>query len=387
MRFIDECLKDIKDRGLYREFKFLSGPQSKYTLIGNKRVLLMTSNNYLDLCNDVRLKDAAEAAIRTYGVGAGGSRLTTGSYELHDQLEKKIADFKNTEAAILFNTGYMANIGVVTAIADKEWILFSDALNHASIIDGCRLSGAKIVVYKHCDMEDLRKKIKAYEGKKRCIVTDGVFSMDGDIAPLDKIVELAKANNLLTVVDDAHGTGVLGNRGTGCVEYFNLKGQVDIQIGTLSKALASEGGFVAGSKSLVTYLRHKARSFIYSTALSPATIAVSLCSLDIVKSEKDRRDRLLENTKWFQEELKKLGFHVLESNTAIIPLIIGSAEKATKLSEKLFEKDIFISAIRPPTVPDHTSRLRITLMATHSREELKYVLNGLKEAGMELGMI
>ncbi|AKL94811.1 8-amino-7-oxononanoate synthase BioF [Clostridium aceticum] len=387
MRFIDEYLKDIKDRGLYREFKFFSGPQSKYISIRDRKVLLMASNNYLDLCNDDRLKEAAEAAIRTYGVGSGGSRLTTGSYELHDQLEKKIADFKNTEAAILFNTGYMANIGTITAIADKEWTLFSDALNHASIIDGCRLSGAKIVVYKHCDMEDLQKKIKAYEGNKRLIVTDGVFSMDGDIAPLDKIIALAKENNILTMVDDAHGTGVLGDNGTGCVEYFNFKEQVDIQVGTLSKALASEGGFVVGSKSLVTYLRHKARSFIYSTALSPATIAVSLCSLDIVKNEKNKRIRLLENAQWFQGELRKLGFRVLESNTAIIPLIIGSAEKATKLSEKLFKKGIFITAIRPPTVPEDTSRLRITLMATHSREELKHVLDSLKEAGMELGII
>lgn len=387
MKFIDKYLSDIKDKGLYRELKFFNRPQSKYTSIGNKRMLLMASNNYLDLCNDDRLKDAAEKAIHTYGVGSGGSRLTTGSYELHDQLEKKIAIFKGTEAAILFNTGYMANIGTITAIADKEWIIFSDALNHASIIDGCRLSGAKIVVYKHCDMDDLQEKIKVYKGNKRFIVTDGVFSMDGDIAPLDKIVKLAKKNKILTMVDDAHGTGVLGDNGTGCVEYFNLKGQVDIQLGTLSKALASEGGFVAGTKSLVTYLRHKARSFIYSTALSPAMIAVSLCSLDIVKNEKERRVKLLENAKWFQWELRKLGFNVLKSNTVIIALVIGNAEKTIKLSEKLFKKGIFISAIRPPTVPDHTSRLRITLMSTHNREELKYVLDKLKEAGMELGII
>ncbi|MEW9124323.1 MAG: 8-amino-7-oxononanoate synthase [Thermotaleaceae bacterium] len=387
MQFIDHYLKNIKDLGLYREFKFLTGPQSKYTSIGNKRMLLMASNNYLGLCDDSRLKEAARAAIELYGVGAGGSRLTTGSYKLHEELEKKIADFKNTEAAIIFNTGYMANIGTLTAMADKEWIIFSDAFNHASIIDGCRLSGAKIVVYKHCDMEDLREKIRIYPGNKRLIVTDGVFSMDGDIAPLEEIVTIAKEHNIFTMVDDAHGTGVLGENGGGCVEYFNLKGQVDIQLGTLSKALAGEGGFVAGSSALITYLRHKARSFIYSTALSPATIAVSLRALDIVKNEREQRSKLLQNAGWLQQELRKLGFHVLNSDTPIIPLIVGDPERALKLSEKLFEKGIFITAIRPPSVPQNTSRLRITLMATHHKEDLQYFLDSLKEAGTDLGII
>lgn len=387
MDFIDEHLNHIKDKGLYRDFKFFTSSQSKYTSIDNRRVLLMASNNYLDLCADDRLKEAAEKAIYTYGVGSGGSRLITGSCKLHDQLEKKIADFKGAEAAIVFNTGYMANIGTITAISDQEWIIFSDELNHASIIDGCRLSGAAVVIYKHCNLDDLQEKIKVHQGNKRLIVTDGVFSMDGDIAPLDKIIELAKENKILTMVDDAHGTGVLGDSGTGSVEHFNLKGDIDIQVGTFSKALASEGGFVVGSKSLIEYLRHKARSFIYSTALSPVCIAVSLRSLDIVKNEREPRVKLLENSKWFQAKLRKLGFNVLESNTAIIALIIGNAAKARKLSEKLFEEGIFITAIRPPTVPENTSRLRITLMSTHNRKDLKFALERLKKAGMELDVI
>ncbi len=387
MKFIDDYLKDIKERGLYRELKFFTSPQSKYSSIDNKIVVIMSSNNYLDLCDDDRLKETAKKALYNYGVGSGGSRLTTGSYDLHHKLEKKVADFKGAEAAIIFNTGYMANIGTITAIADKEWTIFSDELNHASIIDGCKLSGAKVVIYKHCDMDDLKEKIKSHKGSKRLIVTDGVFSMDGNIAPLDKIVKLAKENDILTMVDDAHGTGVLGETGAGCVEHFNLKGQVDIQMGTFSKALASEGGFVVGSNGLIEYLRHKARSFIYSTALSPVTIAVSLRSLEIVKTEKDKRNKLIETSYWFQQELKKQGFNVLKSPTAIIPLIIGDAEKTVALSKKLFEDGIFITAIRPPTVAEGTSRLRITLMATHSREELKYVIVRLKTLGVEMGII
>lgn len=384
MEFMTEHLAALRKRNLYRETKTIYSSQSKYVNMNGKKIMMMCSNSYLDLCGNIRLKNAAKAAIDKYGVASGGSRLTTGSYNLHEKLEMKIAEFKKTEKAILFNTGYMANVGTISAVADREWIIFSDRLNHASIIDGCRLSGAKIVIYNHCDADDLEHKIKLNPGCKRMIITDGVFSMDGDIAPLDKIVRLAEKNNIITMVDDAHGTGVLGERGSGSVEHFDLQERVDIQLGTLSKAISSEGGFVAGSKSLIDYLKQKSRSFIYSTSLSPAVVAVSLEALDIVEHEIELRKNLLENAAWFREKLEDAGFKVLKSQTPIIPVIIESEEKTMELSEKLLEKGLFINAIRPPTVPKDSSRLRITLMATHNKREIKYALDLLKETALEL---
>ncbi|MDI3534462.1 MAG: 8-amino-7-oxononanoate synthase [Thermosediminibacterales bacterium] len=387
MKQIIEYLRQIKEKGLYRELKYLEAAQGPYTVVEGKKVLLMASNNYLGLCNDERLKKAAMRTIEAYGVGAGGSRLTTGSYRLHKELEEKIAQFKGTESALVFNTGYMANVGTIAGIADKNWVIYSDELNHASIIDGCRLSRAKIVVYRHCDASNLLKKARQFQGAPGLIVTDGVFSMDGDIAPLEDIVEIAKRYSCLVMVDDAHATGVLGPNGAGTADYFGLKDEIDIQMGTLSKALASEGGYVAGKKYLIDYLRHRARSFIYSTALAPATVAVSLASLDIVRKEPELRKRLLENARWFQKQLISLGFKVMESKTAIIPIIIGDADKAVQFSKRLFEAGIYIPAIRPPTVPRGTSRLRVTLMATHTKDDLNYALEKIKKVGQRLGII
>lgn len=382
-----KSLQEMKTKGLYRELRYLEAAQGPRTVIDGKDVLLLSSNNYLGLCNDERLKRAAMNAIEKYGVGSGGSRLITGSYDIHRELENKIAHFKRTEACIVFNTGYMANLGTITSLADKNWVIFSDSLNHASIVDGCRLSGARTVIYKHRDLEDLQKKVAEYKGRSGLIVTDGVFSMNGDIAPLPEIVAIARQHGLLVMVDDAHATGVLGPNGGGTSDYFHLKGDVDIQMGTLSKALASEGGYVAGKQYLIDYLRNKARSFIFSTALAPHTIGVSLNALNIVMNEPEPRRTLLASSLWFQARLRSAGFHVMETKTPIIPVMIGEAGMAVQFSRRLMEEGIHVPAIRPPTVPAGTSRLRITLMATHTREDLEFALQKIKEVRQELGLV
>jgi 8-amino-7-oxononanoate synthase len=387
MKRFSEKLEQIKKNGLYRKMKYLQTPQRPHIKIDGKDYLLLSSNSYLGLCNDDRLKQAAKDAIEKYGVGSGGSRLTTGSYEIHQKLEEEIAAFKGTEAALLFNTGYMANVGAISGIADKSWVIFSDRLNHASIVDGCRLSRAEIVVYNHCDASDLARKVQGYASRQALIVTDGLFSVDGDIAPLPAIVEIAKKNNILLMVDDAHATGVLGPNGGGTADYFGLRDQIDISMGTLSKALASEGGFIAGKRSLIDYLINTSRSFIFSTALSPATIAVASKALDIIRTEPQRRQTLLANAAWFRTELRKAGFDVAENETPIISIIIGAPDLAVNFSNLLMERNIFVSAIRPPTVPAGTSRLRISIMATHTREDLLQALNHIKEIGRELSVI
>lgn len=384
----EEKIENIKRASLYRTMKYLQSPQCDRVRIAGRDILMLSSNSYLGLCADDRLKKAAKMAIDQYGVGSGGSRLITGSYEIHQKLEEEIAAFKNTEAALIFNTGYMANVGVISAIADESWTIFSDRLNHASIIDGCRLSGAKIVVYSHCDPSDLEEKVKAHPcGEKGLIVTDGLFSVDGDIAPLPQLVEIARRYSLLLMVDEAHATGVLGRHGGGTADYFRLADGIDISVGTFSKALASEGGFVAGRRALIDYLANTARSFIFSTALSPVTIAVSRAALDIVKTEPQRRETLLAHAAWFRSQLMEAGFTVADHPTPIISVGLGAPEPALKFSSLLMEQGIFANAIRPPTVPAGTSRLRINLMATHDRKDLERALRHIEETGQKLGVI
>lgn len=379
--------QQIKADGLYREMRYLQSPQSRCVRMAGEDVLLLSSNSYLGLCVDPRLKQAARDAIEKYGTGSGGSRLTTGSYEIHKKLEEEIAAFKGTEAALVFNTGYMANVGVISAIADKSWVIFSDRLNHASIIDGCRLSGAQTVVYAHADASDLERQIKRHQGRQGLIVTDGLFSVDGDIAPLPALAEIARKYRVLLMVDDAHATGVLGEKGGGTADYFGIQSGIDIALGTFSKALASEGGFVAGSRALINYLANAARSFIFSTALSPATIAVSLAALDIVKTEPGTRKKLLADAAWFREKLRAAGFAAPDHPTPIISIVLGRPDLAVEFSERLMDKHIFVSAIRPPTVPCGTSRLRINLMATHTRDDLSRALICLEDVGRTLGVI
>ena len=384
--FLDE-LKRIKESGLYRQMKYLQSPQQPYVKIAGKSYLMLSSNSYLGLCNDQRLKQAAMDAMEKYGVGSGGSRLTTGSYEVHKKLEDEIAAFKRAEAALLFNTGYMANVGAISSIAGKDWVIFSDRFNHASIVDGCRLSGAKIIIYEHCDASDLEKKAHSHRGRRALVVTDGLFSVDGDIAPLPDIVQVAKKYNMLLMVDDAHATGVLVENGGGTADYFGLQNEIDIQMGTFSKALASEGGFIAGNRGLIDYLANKARSFIFSTALAPATVAVSLRALEIVQAEPRLRQSLIANSAWFREKLREIGFEIMDFPTPIISIVLGPPELTVNFSNRLMEKNIFVSAIRPPTVPQGTSRLRINLMATHTIDDLAPVIDSMASIGKELGIL
>lgn len=377
---IKQELQRIKDDNLYREIRYLSESQNKYTTIDGKNIILMSSNNYLGLSNFKEVKNAAIEAINKYGLGSGGSRLTTGSYDLHRVLEEKIAKFKKSEDALIFNTGYMANIGVISAICDEEYYIFSDELNHASIIDGCRLSKGKAIVYKHNDMNDLAKKIKETNPKKGMIVTDGVFSMDGDLANLPDIVKVAKEYNLLTMVDDAHATGVIGETGRGSSEYFNCN--IDITMGTLSKAIGSEGGFVCANSEIIDYLRQKARSFIFSTALSPGVINGAIKSFEIIEEQKWLIKKLSKNIKYMCEKLKSIGFNI-DSNSPIIPIIIGDEELALRFSKRLYENGIYIPAIRYPTVKSNEARLRMTLMASHNIEDIDFVASKIEQIKIE----
>ncbi|RDY25807.1 8-amino-7-oxononanoate synthase [Romboutsia weinsteinii] len=383
MRDIKEKLQIIKDNNLFRNIKYLSKPQDKYTNIDGKDVLLMSSNNYLGLCNHEQVKKSAIDAINKYGLGTGGSRLTSGSYDLHKKLEEKLAIFKGYDAALIFNTGYMANLGVISSICDEDYYIFSDELNHASIIDGCRLSKGKIIIYKHNDMKDLLDKINKIDPKKGMIVTDSVFSMDGDIANVGKIVEIGIDKKLITLVDDAHATGVIGKTGRGSSEYFNCK--PDILIGTLSKSIGSEGGFVCASYEVIEYLKNKARSFIFSTALSPAVINGSIASLDIIENNTNIVEKLEDNISYLRLGLKKIGFNVT-CESPIIPIPIGQEEIALKFSERLLEEGIFIPAIRYPTVKRGEAILRMTLMATHDYEDIDFALDKISKIKSEFGL-
>lgn len=383
MADIKQKLQIIKDNNLYRNMKYLSNPQDKYTTIDGRDVLLMSSNNYLGLCNDQRVKNASIDAINRYGLGSGGSRLTSGSYDIHRMLEEKLAKFKKYDAALIFNTGYMANLGVISSICDENYYIFSDELNHASIIDGCRLSKGKVIIYKHNNMDDLLKKINEVNPKQGMIVTDSVFSMDGDIADIKSLVKIGKEKNLLTLVDDAHATGVIGKTGRGSNEYFNCK--PDIIIGTLSKSIGSEGGFVCASFDIIDYLKNKARSFIFSTALSPAVISGAIASIEIIEKDVYLVEKLYNNILYLCEGLRNIGFDI-ESDTAIIPIPIGREDVALKFSEMLMEEGIFIPAIRYPTVKKGEAILRMTLMATHDFKDIDFALSKINKIKNEVGL-
>lgn len=340
----------------------------------NEEFLMMASNNYLGLTHHPQLKKAAITAIEKYGTGSGGSRLISGSHILFTKLEQTLAEFKSTEKALVFNTGYMANVGTINA----NDYLISDELNHASIIDGCRLSKAKTLIYGHKNMFDLENILKKLPySNTKLIITDSVFSMDGDITPLDNIVYLAKKYNALTMVDDAHATGVLGN-GHGSVEHFHLQGKIDIQLGTLSKTLASVGGFVAGKKIFIDYLINKARSFIFSTALTPADIATSIEAISLILNDKSLVKNLYDNISYVQNLLKQ--YHInLNLTTPIVPIIVHDNQKALTIAQKLYNKHIILSAIRPPTVPQNQSRLRMTISASHTKDELNYAISAINK--------
>ncbi|MBI5048612.1 MAG: 8-amino-7-oxononanoate synthase [Deltaproteobacteria bacterium] len=389
---IDKELSRLKNAGLYRNLRLIERKQEPRVNIDGKDVILLCSNNYLGLANHPKIKEAAILAIEKYGFGSGASRLVSGNMEPHNELEQRLARFKGTEAALVFNSGYHANIGIITALAGRGDLIFSDKLNHASIVDACILSRAEVKRYPHGDVNALegllKKNSELRTPNSKLIITDGIFSMDGDIAPLKELSELADRYGCMLMVDDAHATGVLGSNGKGTLEHFGIdnpnpvlrhNGTSIIQMGTLGKALGCFGAYAAGSKKLIDYLINKARSFIYTTSLPPSVCAASIAAIDIIENEPQLRQNLWDRVKFFRDGLKNAGLDIMNSETQIIPVLIGKADKAVQISKNLLDKGIFVQAIRPPTVPDNTSRLRITLMANHSWDDLEYALETIKE--------
>ena len=350
----------------------------------NAQLLL---NNYLGLAADRRLRMAAKEAIDRYGVGPGAVRSIAGTMELHKELERELAKFKKVPAVLSFQSGFAANLAVIPALVGKGDTIYSDSLNHASIIDGCRLSRATIKVYEHADMASLEERLQEPVEGRRLIITDGVFSMDGDIAPLPEIVELAKKYGAITVVDDAHGEGVLGSNGRGIVDHFNLHGQVDVEVGTLSKAMGVVGGFVAGSEELIEYLAQKARPFLFSSAVTPADVAACVAAVRTLSESDELVTKLWDNGRYFKAALEDLGFDIGQSQTPITPVILGDAGVARQFSQKLAEKQVFAQAIGFPTVPRGLARIRVMVSAAHSREDLDFGIQAFTEVGKELGVI
>ena len=349
----------------------------------DKEYLMMESNNYLGLTFDERVIEGAIKGAQQYGTGSGGSRLVSGTFPLFTDLERELAKFKNTEKALVFNTGYMANVGTISAIADKNTIIFSDALNHASIIDGCRLSRGSVKAYNHCDVDELKYLLKEVErNTRKLIVTDGVFSMDGDIAPLDKLYELSREYNALLMVDDAHATGTIGS-GHGTAAYYGLEKEVDIQLGTLSKSLGSVGGYVAANSTIIDYLVNMSRSFIFSTALSPADIGAALATLHVLESDTSVLRRLQNNVNYMADCLNSIGIYAT-NDTPMFPILIGSNEDTLTVSNYLYNAGIIGTAIRPPTVPVGESRIRLTVTAAHNKEQIDYVCQSLHNALKQL---
>jgi glycine C-acetyltransferase/8-amino-7-oxononanoate synthase len=376
---ISSELKKIKKSGLYRELNIVGGAQGPHVKIKERKYISFCSNNYLGLANHPEIVKAVEDAVKKYGWGAGASRLISGNMKLHKTLEDEISKFKRKEAAIVFPTGYMANIGTICSLVSSGDLVVCDRLNHASIIDGCRLSGADFRVYPHRDtvkLENILKKSSKYP--RKLIITDTVFSMDGDLAPLPDIVRIARKYKTMVMVDEAHGTGVFGKNGRGVVEHFNLDKKVNIIMGTLSKAVGSLGGFISGSNDLINYLRNKARTFMYTTALPPAVCAASIAGIRLIQKDHSLRESLWHNVCYLKERLKLLNLNVVSSESPIIPVMIGDAKKAVEVSRFLFERGVLIPAIRPPTIPDKSSRLRITVMSTHTRADLDKLIDVLK---------
>ncbi|HAG10382.1 MAG TPA: 8-amino-7-oxononanoate synthase [Desulfotomaculum sp.] len=388
MEFLRTELDSLRKASLYRQLRWFEGPQSPRTTVNGRNCILLSSNNYLGLTDHPQVKDAACQALARWGTGSGGSRLISGNFLLYRELEEKIAQFKNTEEVIVFSSGYLTNIGTISSLAGAEDAVISDELNHASIIDGCRLSRARVVIFGHKDMQQLEKAFsETQDCRRRLVITDGVFSMDGDLAPLPEIVHLAEKYDSFVMVDDAHATGVFGSHGTGIVEHFNLGGKVAVQVGTLSKALASCGGYVTGKSDLINYLRNKARSFIYSTGLPPAAVGAAIAAVDLIREKPEIRARLFDNVNFLSEGLTRLGFTILTRESQIIPILVGDDNLTMDMDKALFERGVFVTGIRPPSVPPGTSRLRVSVMATHKREDLEEVLNVFESAGREIGLI
>ena len=381
-------LAELEQRGLNRRLRLVEGAQAGRVRLDGREVLMLSSNNYLGLANHPALTRAAQAALERCGCGAGASRLISGSMELHHELEDRLARLKHTQAALVFPTGYQANVGTLSALMEPGDTILSDALNHASIIDGCRLSRASTLVFRHNDVDHVAELLASCSGAgQRLIVTDSVFSMDGDIAPLAELSRLARRYDAWLMVDEAHATGVFGPHGGGVVEELGLSAAIEIQMGTLGKALGGFGAYVAGSRQLIDWLVNRARSFVYTTALPPSVAATAIAALDIVAQEPQRRRRLWDNTAFLAEQLTGLGYSLGQTRSQILPLIIGDAGQTMALAAALLERGIFAQGIRPPTVPAGTSRIRVTPMATHTRQDMQDAVEAFAAAGKEVGLL
>jgi glycine C-acetyltransferase len=387
--WIAEELAQVREAGLFTHIRTLSSPQGAWLVVDGKKVLNFCSNNYLGLANHPRLAQAAKHAIDEYGVGPGAVRTIAGTMELHTQLEQRLAEFKGVEAAITFQSGFNANLGAIPALVGKEDVIYSDELNHASIIDGCRLSGAKVVRYAHTDPQDLANQVKDTQSdyRRSLIVTDGVFSMDGDVAPLDEIYEVADRVGCMLMVDDAHGEGVLGEGGRGIVDHYKLHGKVDVEVGTLSKAFGVVGGVVAGSERIVSWLRQRGRPFLFSSAMTVPDTAACLEAVAMLEESTEWVDRLWQNTAYFKDAMRELGFDTGSSSTPITPIMLGEAPLAQKFSQRLFEEGVFAMAIGYPTVPPGKARIRVMISAAHNQDDLDTGLAAFATVGRELGVI
>jgi glycine C-acetyltransferase len=394
LKHLTAALDELRQKGTYFRLRILEGEQDPISTYDGKQVINLASNNYLGLCNHPKLEEAAIRAIKDFGVGSGAVRTIAGTMRIHMELEEKIARFKNVEACVVFQSGFTANAGTVSSILGKEDFILSDELNHASIIDGARLSRAKIKVFRHKDVahcEELLKEIADQPGRK-LIITDGVFSMDGDIGPVDQLCDLADKYGAIMMVDDAHASGVLGRNGRGSVDHFNCHGRVDVQVGTLSKAIGALGGYVCGSKDLIDYLYHRARPFLFSTSHPPSVAATCIAAFDLLEQEPERIERLWNNTRYFKQELGRLGLDIggkstPASETPITPIIIGDGSATMNFSRALFDAGVMATGIAFPTVPEGKARIRTIMTSEHTRPQLDRALETIENVGRKLGIL
>jgi glycine C-acetyltransferase len=388
LAYLGQELDALKEQKLYRHLRILEDEQKAHTTVDHTSVVNLSSNNYLGLTTHPKLRAAALKAVEEYGVGTGSVRTIAGTMDIHMELEKKLADFKKVEKVVVFQSGFAANAGTVSAIFGKEDVVISDELNHASIIDGCRLSRATIKVFPHKDVDAARRIIKELPaGQRKLLITDGVFSMDGDLGPLPGLCELAEETGCIMMVDDAHASGVFGKNGRGTIDHFAMHGRVDIQVGTLSKAIGVLGGYVAGNANLIDFLYHRARPFLFSTSHPPAVVLACMAALDVLMDEPEIIERLWDNTRFFKEGLHRLGFNTGLSESPITPVIAGEGAKAMLLSDKLFERGVFAQGIAFPTVARDKARVRTIVTATHTREDLQFALDAFAVVGREIGLI
>ena len=388
LAFLGKELDTLKEQRLYRHLRVLDDEQKAHTTIDHTSVVNLSSNNYLGLTTHPRLRKAALAAVERYGVGTGSVRTIAGTMEIHMELERRLAEFKQVEKVVVFQSGFTANAGTVSAILTKEDVVISDELNHASIIDGCRLSRATIKVFPHKDVDAARRIIRDLPASQRkLLITDGVFSMDGDLGPLPALCDLAEETGCIMMVDDAHASGVFGRNGRGTVDHFGMHGRVDIQVGTLSKAIGALGGYVAGNTNLIEFLYHRGRPFLFSTSHPPSVVLTCIAALDVLMEEPEIIERLWENTRFFKEGLERLGFNTGASESPITPVIAGEGSKAMLLSDRLFARGVFAQGIAFPTVARDKARVRTIVTATHTREDLQYALDQFAAVGREIGLI